>query len=122
MEEERTKHYNPADYAAVKEKAKSMDKKELEDYYVKEKDRSYVPTWLGIIFFILGILIIFVFVMIGTLIVVDNVNEDLSYNVRELEKEVCPRLNTDLVDAYEFTIQEAGSFLDLHEVILDCKE
>lgn len=40
--------YNPADYAAIKAEAKAMDRKELEEAFVKIKDSKYITLGEGI--------------------------------------------------------------------------
>ncbi len=113
--EERTKNYNPADYAAIEQKAKAMGRKELENAYVTNRDKSHTPAWQGLVITFMILLCIFVIIILGMTISVDKVNKNLNEKIETLEYEIC-----DLVGDYSLTIQEKKSFSGLDKIELRC--
>ena len=113
--EERTKNYNPADYAAIEQKAKAMGRKELENAYVTNRDKSHTPKGVGTVIAILIIMGILLVAFMGVVLISESVNENLSDNIETLEYEIC-----DLVGDYSLTIQEKKSFSGLDKIELRC--
>ena len=103
--------YNPADYAAVENKAKAMGKPELEMYYVKQKNDKYLgPGGLCGNIIIIGA-VIFLIGVLGFLIGSEIVYKDLNEVSGSIADQVCPvaddvYISVDIgkTDYYDFEI------------------
>lgn len=91
-ERERIIKYNPADYKAVEDKAKAMDKKELEDYYVKDRDRRHISCGEGWAIAFGVILVLAVLIGLGYTITDDILKSKVENNMKDISIEVCPML------------------------------
>ena len=83
-------NYNPADYAAIENKAKAMSKTELELLYVKEKDERYMPVCAIIFLILLGVVGLFMIGGMGYVLALDNFNEKINEVSNQISDEVCP--------------------------------
>lgn len=89
--------YNPADYAAVQNKAKAMGKPELEKYYTNDKNKKHDPLFTFFkICIIVGLGLLF-FVMI---LIIDNFPNVIQEISNSVAKEVCPISNEIYISAY----------------------
>jgi len=86
--------YNPADYKAVEDKAKSMDKKELENYYVSDRSGKHYRGGEAICMIFLVLLAIFALGFIGYTIVEIHMTKEVSNNIQEVTEDVCPLLGS----------------------------
>jgi len=92
MVEKKEPNYNPADYAQLQAEAKAMDKKELEDYYVKVKDNTYVSCGKGWAIAI-GIIVTLAFLIgVGYAISKDITIGKVAGNMEDISAEVCPMI------------------------------
>ena len=101
-ERERTRNYNPADYKAVEETAKGMPKQELEDYYVKARDRKYTSCGAGWGIFIGVVAIIFFIGAMGYFIAETKIVQDVSNNIEVISEDICPILGQGYVSSELF--------------------
>ncbi len=106
--------YNPADYVAVENEAKAMNKQDLEDYFVRKKDRSYTHpcTALLITLFLLAMTFA-VGYGIYQLGYIDAYTE-LGKASTQIANEVCPIAN----DAYIKIDFKGTTFYDIE---IDCQ-
>ena len=102
MVEERKPNYNPADYAEVQREAKAMDKNALEEYYVKDRDKSYTPCggkWAIALFIIIAIVALgYGIYSAGQ----DNVRSEVGSNINEIERDICSILGSDYISSNLF--------------------
>ncbi len=115
--EERTKNYNPADYATLEATAKSMDRKELEEYYVRDRNKRYISNGIIALIAFVILAILFMFFMFGSSMTADKFEDNIYDNAVDLQEEICPMLGD-----YEFTLQEEKRFWGLDEITLNCNE
>lgn len=112
----KTRNYNPADYAALKGEAKSMDRKELEEFFVKTKDRNYITFGAGITMFLVFCLLMFCVVMVVTTAANGNTNDMLKEKAVEIEKELCPHYNGQII------LQEQKYLWGRYSINIDCNK
>ena len=110
-----TRNYNPADYAALKGEAKSMDRKELEEFFVKTKDKNYIKVSDVILMGIVFLLVIFSLVLMATAVANENTNIALEDKVVVIEKELCADYKGEIV------LQEE-SFWGRELIVIDCNK
>lgn len=82
--------FNPADYAAVENTAKSMSKPELEKYYVERKNYGHTSLLdtIGCIFIV--IIMVFAIGTLGYLFATENFIDDMQEVLEVIANEVCP--------------------------------
>ena len=91
-ERERKPKYGPADYAQLKVEAIAMDKPALEEYYVKDKDKRHTTFGEGVGIFFAIILGLAMLIGMGFAIAESLIEDEVSDNIIEISKEVCPIL------------------------------
>ena len=89
--------YNPADNAEVESIAKKMTKPELEEYYVKDRNKRYITCGEGVGIFIVICIMVFgigsIGFLIGEVISIDKVDD----NIQEISQEICTYLGKGFV-------------------------
>jgi hypothetical protein len=111
-----TRNYNPADYAALKGEAKSMDRKELEEFFVKTKDNRHTKVSVGIAMLIAVLVVVFSLVLIATSIANENTNIALEDKVVIIEKELCADYKGEIV------LQEKSTYWGRELIVIDCNK
>lgn len=108
-------NYNPADYATIKAEAKSLEKKDLEEFYVKTKDSKYTKPLEEFAIVLMVLLAISAVVLIGYSFGASFVEENIEKNVETIEEQVCP-----FFSGYEATVLDQSMATD--EVRIDCTD
>lgn len=104
--------FNPADYAAVENTAKSMSKPELEKYYVERKNAKHLSPG-DTIMTLIGILsLVFLIGFIGSLFPINNFVEDIQEVSVQVADEVCP-ISDDIY--FDIDLKYA-----IHDFEIDC--
>ena len=84
--------YNPADNAEVENIASKMSKPELEEYYVKDRNKRHSKCG-DVIGTIIVVLIMVSFIGgLGYIVTQGAISDNVEYNMREISQEVCPHL------------------------------
>lgn len=104
--------YNPADYAAIKAEAKAMDRKELEEAFVKIKDSKHIALGEGIALIALALALM----ALGAVMQSEIMNIDLKENAKVIEREVCPHYNGKII------LQEYSSHFNSELIEVNCKQ
>jgi len=114
---ERESKLDYADFDSLVNKAKSMDKKDLENYYIDKNNKKQTPDWA---------LIVFSFVIVGIIMLImytgmSVANNETLVNVNDIESDICEYLPEDyisepLVDKRWFNKNT------LEEYTLNCKD
>ncbi len=84
--------YNPADNAEVERIAKDMSKPELEDYYVKDRNKRHTKCGTVIETIIVVLLVIGFLGSLGYAIADDNLKNKVADNMEEISQKICPYL------------------------------
>ena len=82
--------FNPADYAAVENTAKSMSKTELESYYVSDRNKRLLCPGDVIAAIVAIIFIVLMIGLISSCFVRDKINNDIQEVSVQVSNEVCP--------------------------------
>jgi len=103
--------YNPADYAAVENKAKAMSKPELENYYITDRDKKHKSPWdafgviiaVGIFIFLIG-LIGAMFGSQGAYNQISDISDSIANQVCPVADDVYISVDIGKTDYYDFEI------------------
>jgi len=85
-------NFNPADYKAIKDEAKEMSKTDLENYYVRDKDKKHTKCGEGIAIFLAVLVIIFVVGVVGYCIAEEHYQNNVEDSLVNTMSEICPIL------------------------------
>ena len=91
-ERERRPNYNPADYAQLKVEAISMTKEALEEDYVLNKDKKHTRCGDKIGITIAVFIALAMLIGLGYVLAESIIEDEVSDNIIEISKEVCPIL------------------------------